>query len=135
MDALTTKTVAAFGISIALDMVLFGERDLMKSAYFGAATSSGIYSSGIVVTPILQALPLPSVNSSALDGKTVVQRGAEIATSAALSYGVNRYLLKNDDFGNSEMYFRLGTIALVDVLSTYASDYMTGQPLEFLTGN
>ena len=133
MDHLTTKTAAAFGLSIVADRMLFGETDMMKNTYFAVASSVGIYSAHLV-TPLVNLIPIPSLNASMYDGKTLTQRIAEVGTSSVLSYALNRYIFRNDEYANELMY-RIGTIVAIDFGAEYVADYMTGQPLEFLTGN
>ena len=79
-------------------------------------------------------LPIPTINKGLYDGKTLVDRIAEVGSSTGVAYALNRYVLNNDPY-NNELMTRVAIIAVSDVAGTYIVEYLNGKPLQYLTDN
>ena len=54
-----------------------------------------------------------------------------MAFGTGASYAINTYVLKNTNYYD-DIYKRLGVIVAADFIGEYISDYMTGEPLQYL---
>ncbi len=128
------KPMVAGAVAVLLDRNVIGESDMTRNAYFGAAVAVGIYASQFV-TPLADMLPgLPSLNDGIYEAKTLTKRIVEVSSGSASAYFLNKYVLMNDTHPNELMY-RIGIVAASDFIGEYVSDYMSGNPLAYLTGN
>ena len=116
-------------VAALLDHYYIDEPSLTRNAMFGASVAAGVYAAELV-TPLLMP-NLPSLNENLYNGKTMATRGTEVSLSAVSGYSLNKYVLNNDKF-NDEFYKRLAVIAVSDVVGTYLTEYLSGQPLSFI---
>lgn len=123
------KGASAVAISVLLEKFVNGNNDYMSTAKFGLATSAGILAGQLVSSSIPSFIP--SVKG-VYDGKSLLERVVEIGAGAGSGHVFNTYLFKND-YNPSDMPKKLGLIALTDILSEYASDYVNGQPLSYFS--
>ena len=131
MDSSMTKPLYVGLAGAVLDKFVMGETDMQKSAIFGGVLAVGTYASEYIA-PIIHQIPIPSLAKGLYDGKTLVTRIAEVGSNAGLTFAVNKYLLRNDNYAG-EMGKRLAVIMASDVIGTYVDEYMHSQPLQFLT--
>ena len=125
------KPLVVGGIAIALDRLYIGETDLMRNAYFGGAVAVGNYASEYIA-PLIHYVPIPTINKGLYDGKTLVDRIAEVSSSAGFAFLLNKYIMNNDRFSD-EFAQRVAVIAIADVIGTYAVEYIDNKPLAYLT--
>ena len=130
-DQSNLKPLVVGAVAVVLDKYWLGEVDMMRSVYFGGAVAVGNYASQYIA-PMINFIPIPTISKDLYDGKTLVDRIAEVGSSAGFAYMVNKYLLENDPYTN-EFMVRVGVIAISDVVGTYAVEYLNNQPLQFLT--
>ena len=120
------KPLLMAGAVVALDRFVLKNSNLNNSLYFGVAGAIGIYMGGMVA----KAIPLPLPSGDYFDGKTLELRIAEITIGTGVAYGLNRFVLKND-FNKNEMMKKVGVLAVADVISELADDYLSSRPLSF----
>jgi hypothetical protein len=125
------KPAVVGAVAVVLDKYWMGERDMMRSMYFGGAVAVGNYASEYIA-PLVNFIPIPTISKGLYDGKTLVDRIAEVSSSAGFAYMVNKYLLNNDPY-TGELMKRIGVIAVADVVGTYIVEYTNNQQLQFLT--
>lgn len=121
------KAAVTGAIAIAGDKYLLNEQDMTKSIYFGMAVTGGTLIGGMVGSSLPIVVPAGGIY---YDAKTLEQRLAEVGIGAALAYGINTQLLKND-FEYSQMYTKLALIAGSDFIAEYIVDYYENRPLSF----
>ena len=126
MSSLMQKPLLMAGAVVALDRFVLKNSNLNNSLYFGVAGAIGIYMGGMVA----KAIPLPLPSGDYFDGKTLELRIAEITIGTGVAYGLNRFVLKND-FNKNEMMKKVGVLAVADVISELADDYLSSRPLSF----
>jgi hypothetical protein len=133
MDNSLLKPVVVGLIAGALDKFYLNEKVVTRSLYFGAAVAVGNYSAEYIA-PLVNILPIPTINKGLYDGKTLMDRIVEVGASSATAYILNKYLLRNDPYVN-EMMTRVAVIAVSDVAGTYIVEYLNNKPLAYLTDN
>ena len=122
------KPLITAAVVVAIDQYVMKTRSMNDSLYFGAAAAVGVYAGGMVS----KAMPIDIGSGAYFDSKTVEARAAEIAIGAGGGYAINRFVLKND-FNQNDLIMKLGVIVAADFIAEYASDYITGKKLSFLT--
>ena len=120
----------ATGVAAALDRFVLNNVDNTSMAYFGGAVTAGVFAS------TLFSAYLPDMSSVVSDtayykSKEVEKRILEVAFGTGASYAINTYILKNTNYYD-DIYKRLGVIVAADFIGEYISDYMTGEPLQYL---
>ena len=133
MDNTLLKPVVVGMIAASIDKFYLGERNTMRSAYFGAAVAVGNYSAEYIA-PLVNMLPIPTIGKNLYDGKTLVNRIVEVGSSTAVAYVLNKYVMNNDPY-NNELLTRVAIIAVADAAGTYVVEYLNSKPLQFLTDN
>jgi hypothetical protein len=128
------KPIIAGGIAVALDQMYLKETNLQRSLYFGAAVAVGEYGAEFV-HPIIKHINIPSLSRDLYDSKTLMERMAEVGISSGVVYIFNKYVLQNDRYPltASEFLNRVSVIAAADFAATYATEYLYGKPLTYLT--
>ena len=102
---------------------------MQRSLIFGAITGAGSYLSEIVAPHVVPNLP--SLNVELYSGKQLGERITEVSIDTASVFVFNKYVLGNDIY-RDEMLQRMGVIAVADVVGTYISEYIDGQPLQYI---
>jgi len=118
------KSIVAGAVAVAADKYILKQSNMQSSLYFGAATAAGIYFSGNVIKMI------PSIGSFSTT-KTVGTRLAEVGTSSAAVYALNKFVL-NNDLNPQQFGMKIAVVVLSDVIGEYASDYNSGRDLSYL---
>ncbi len=126
MSSLMQKPLLMAGAVVAIDRFVLKQTNLNNSLYFGVAGAIGVYTAGMVATMV----PLPLPSGTYFDGKTLELRILEITIGSGVAYGINRFVLKND-FNKNDMMLKVGVIAVADVISELADDYLSSRPLSF----
>jgi hypothetical protein len=124
-ENLALKAVIFGGAVAGIDMFVFKETDLNSSLMLAGSASAGIYIADAVASYIPSNFKL-----AALDGKLVETRILEIGGVGATTYFLDKIIVGNKYF-ESNLMKRVVTIAAADVISTYATQYMSGQALSF----
>ena len=125
------KSGIAVGVAAVLDHYVMDIPDLQRNLIFGAVSAGSLFAGTVASQMIAPAVSISGGNSL-FQNKTIAERAVELSVGSAVGYAVNRYAL-NNDYNPSEMTKRLGVLVLTDVVSTYASDYVFGQPLDYLS--
>jgi hypothetical protein len=128
IDPLISKTLAGFAIATVIDLKYFQSPEIKRSVMFGASVATGILLSSQVSKQIV-----PDVGgvNGLIDGRTTLMRVGEVAGGSLASYGLNRFILKND-FDPSQAYKRIGAVAVSSIASEFISDYLSNQALGYL---
>ena len=122
------KPVVAAGIVYAIESYYFKNQDSMASLTFGAAVAVGIIASSYVAPTVLSIVQLE--DTSMYNGKTLETRIVELGCGVGASFILNKYIMNNDHF---DFYTnKIGTIVVADVLSTYISEFLAKEPLEYI---
>ena len=124
------KAGTAIPIASVLDRQLMGVYSVESNLMFGCITGASLYAGTFVANMIPVNI---SEGNSFVSGKTLVERVIEISAGSVIAYTMNRGL--GNDTSPADMTRRLGILVLTDVASSYAADYIVGQPLTYLTGN
>ena len=85
------KPLITGAVIVALDKYAMNQQNLNNSLYFGLAGAVGIFGAQIV-TPMI-----PKQGSGTMiDPRTLEGRILEVGLGAGATYGINRFVLKND---------------------------------------
>jgi len=124
------KPLATAGFCYLIDQFILNEPNMNKSAIFAASSGAGAYA-GMMLGSSLPDMSsyLPTYLGN---GKGLLQRCAEIGSGVGISYGVNRYVLRNTSYRENDMNKIMALIG-ADILGEYASDYIAGRPLSILS--
>ena len=125
------KTGIAVGIAALLDKYVMGVDDLQRNLIFGSVSAGSLFAGTFASQLVAPAVSISGGNSL-FQNKTIAERAVELSVGSAVGYAVNRYAL-NNDYNPSEMTKRIGCLALTDLTSEYISDYIFGQPLDYLS--
>ena len=125
------KPVLAGVIAGVLDRTVLKNEDMTSNATFALSVSAGTFLSGMVGTKIGDMLMPTDQVIYTFSSKTLLQRAIEITTSSGVSFIGNKYLFSND-FNNSNMFRRIGVIAVSEVIAEYATDIASGSPIGYL---
>jgi len=124
------KPLATAGFCYLIDKFILNEPNMNKSAIFAASSGAGAYAG------MMLGSSLPDMSSTLPtflgNGKGLLQRCAEIGSGVGISYGVNRYVLRNTSYRENDMNKIMALIG-ADILGEYASDYIAGRPLSILS--
>jgi len=119
------KAIIAGGVAGLLDKYVLNESVMENSIMFGASVATGIWLGDIVGN----AIP-DNMRTSLFDGKTVETRILEIGGTVGVAYGASK--LAGREILPYNALNKIGIVVVSDVVGTYASDYISGKPLEFL---
>jgi len=124
------KPLATAGFCYLIDQFILNEPNMNKSAIFAASSGAGAYAG------MMLGSSLPDMSSTLPtflgNGKGLLQRCAEIGSGVGISYGVNRYVLRNTSYRENDMN-KIMALVGADILGEYASDYIAGRPLSILS--
>jgi phage shock protein PspC (stress-responsive transcriptional regulator) len=127
------KPLIAGVVAGVAEHYLLGQSFVQNNFYFGASVAIGTWLSQLIAPAVVSMVP--QIGSDTLmNTKTVAVRLSEIGLGAGSSYAVNKFILKND-FSRSmdETNRKIGVIALSDFVSEYATDFIFGSELNYLT--
>jgi len=124
-ENLALKSIIFAGAVAGIDQFVFKEADMNSSLMLAGAGAAGIYVSDAVASYIPQNFKL-----AALDGKLVETRILEIGGVTASTYFLDKIILGNK-FYEANLMKRVVTLAGADVISTYITQYLSGQALSF----
>lgn len=123
------KTGVATLASAVLDRFVCGEQDYMQNAYFGVSTGLGV-GIGTYISSLTPAF-LPNDPNGLYTGQGVMDRAFEIGGGVAGTYVISKYLTK--DNYNTSITTKLLVVVASDFIAEYAKDYLTSQPMAFLS--
>jgi hypothetical protein len=127
-NPLYVKPLSCGLVAAALDKYALGQPDLKKSLYFGGSVAVGEAVATLSAPLVPNLIPLDLGN--AIDGKTVSGRVMEVSLATGASWGINKYLLKNE-ISREDWTRRLAVIAAASFAGEYISDYLVGNPLSY----
>ena len=122
------KITAAVAIATALDKYALGHVNLNESLIFGASVGAGVGLGDLVGGSF--SLVLPDASNAYLSSKSIIHRSVEVASGVGSAYLINKYFMKND-YDPSEMYKKLGVIALTSIASEAVADFYTGNSISY----
>ena len=122
------KPLVGGAVAAGLDNMWLMNKNTTANMYFGASVAIGLFASQIIEPLMPQIIPVSVLSN----GKTIEDRILEIGIGSASSYVLNKYILKND-YNINDMYKKLAIIAASDIAGEYASDYMAGRSLSYLS--
>ena len=129
---LFTKPVVAGAIAGALDHYVLQNSDIKSNAVFGASVGAGTFLADTFAGSLGSSVGSNLFGDSTLyNGSTLTQRVIEIAGGSVGSYVANRFLLKND-YVYSQVYQKIGVVAVSQIASIYLIEYMGGRTLSYL---
>ncbi len=125
INPVVLKALISLPIVYILDNKVAKDSEMMGSAYFAVSASAGIYVGSMLGTTLTSYLPsVPPTYTGVMD------RVSEIGLGVGSSWILNKYVLKNDAYGTTMT--RVGIVAIADIASSLAVDYLSGQPLVIL---
>ena len=123
----------AFATIIAggLDRYVMGVDDIECNTVFGLCTGASVLIGSYVSS--MENINFLGTGSVAgmYNDKTVAHRLVELGVGSSVAYGLNTYVLKNE-FNPNDFNTRILILVGTDFLSTYATEYMSGQVLSYL---
>ena len=119
-----TKSIIAGATGVIIDKYYFEEREMNRSLYFGASVAAGVFI-GTIASPMA-----PDFNLGSMGLKQIEERITEITFGSASAYILNKFVLKND-YSRDQLLYKLGAIALCDVVEELGSDLIAGRPLDY----
>ena len=122
------KPLVGGAVAAGLDNMWLMNKNTTANMYFGGAVAVGLFASQILEPLMPQIIPVSVLSN----GKTIEDRIIENLAGAGSAYVLNKYILKND-FNPNDMYKKLAIIAASDIAGEYASDYMAGRSLSYLS--
>ena len=128
MNPLYIKAGASVAISAVLDRFVLGEQEITKNLYFGLATGVGV-AAGSYLSSITPAL-LPDDASGLYTGKSVMSRVFEIGAGVGGVVVLDNYITKSNQ---TSLTGKLLVVFVTDFASEYLTDYLTTQPLAYLS--
>ena len=123
------KTGIAALAGAVLDRFVCGEQDMMQNVYFGLSTGVGV-GVGSYISSLTPAF-LPNDPNGLYTGRGVMDRTFEIGGGVASTYIISKYLTK--DNYNTSITTKLLVVVASDFIAEYAKDYLTTQPMAFLS--
>jgi hypothetical protein len=128
-NPLYVKPVAVGAVAAALDKYALGQPDFRKSLYFGGAVAVGEAVATLAGPAVPNLIPIIDMGN-AIDGKTVSARVMEVALATGSSWGINKYILKNE-VSRDDLMKRLAVIGASSFAGEYITDYLVGSPLSY----
>jgi hypothetical protein len=130
---LTVKVMANVLISASLDRLVNKQTDLTKNLTFGVQSGLGVYV-GNKIGSYFGTDPFPSLDDTntpqMYTSGGLVQRASEITGSSLSTYYLSKYMGGNSlSASDSNMNQKLIVLAASDMISEYASQYFTSNPL------
>ena len=128
------KPAIVTGVSVAIDMLVFGQKNFKNSLMYGISNGVGSFSSNMLINsglvPNLGSTNPPDSNKM-YSVFTVEERLIEVTLSFGAGYVVNKYLLDNDGTQH-DIIKKIGAIVVADVIAEYATDFLATRPLSYL---
>ena len=97
----------------------FKNTNLRSNLYFAGTVAAGTFVSSSIAESTKGMFPTSTAIGSLK--KNLESRVVEIAFVSGVSYGVNRFLLKNE-YNVNDMFMRVGAIAVSDIVSEVVSE-------------
>ena len=95
-----------------------------QAMYFGASVAAGQY---------IAEMFSPTIKSTlGTSAGSLLEKVAEIGSSGAAAYALNKYLLKNESYRDN-MTQDLATIVIANVGSELIDDFFSGRQLNYFT--
>jgi hypothetical protein len=110
------------------------QTDLTKNLTFGVQSGLGVYI-GNYVGNLMGTDPFPSLDDTSntpplYTSGGLVQRATEITGSSLSTYYLSKYMNGSGSSSDSNMNQKLIVLAASDMLSEYASQYLSSNPLQ-----
>lgn len=122
------KPLVSAGVAVALDVFYMKETSISRSLTLGGSVATGVYLGSMVgdIVPEMDAMPDVLGN-----GKGLFSRVAEVGSSVASSFLINKYVLKNTSY-REDLMQKVGVIVVADLVGEVVSDFLAGQPIMLL---
>ena len=125
------KTGIASLAGAVLDRFVCGEQDMMQNVYFGLSTGVGVGVGSYISSLTPAFLPNDTSGSNLYTGKGVMDRTFEVGGGLASSFIISKYITKDNN--NCPMTTKLLVVVASDFIAEYAKDFLTTQPMAFLS--
>ena len=113
------KPIVAASTILLIDRMYFKNTNLRSNLYFASTVAAGTFVSSSIAESAKGMFPTSTAVGSLK--KNLESRVVEIAFVSGVSYGVNRFLLKNE-YNVNDMFMRVGAIAVSDIVSEVVSE-------------
>ena len=113
------KPIVAASTILLIDRLYFKNTNMRSNIYFAGSVFAGTFVSSSIAESTKGMFPTSTAVGSLK--KNLESRVVEIACVSGVSYGVNRFLLKNE-YNVNEMFMRVCAIAVSDVVSEVVSE-------------
>ena len=135
LSPMYVKPILVSTVSVAIDMLIFGQKNLKNSLMYGCANGIGSLSSNMLINSGM--VPNLGSTSSVVDPDkmysvfTVQERILEIGMSFGAGYTLNKYILNNDG-AQHDIIKKVGAIVAADVIAEYFTDFLAARPISYL---
>ena len=119
--------VAAF----AIDTFAFGSQDQQSSMLLGAGVGAAFFAAPYVSNMLPFESTLSSIGTDG--GVSAEARVVECGLGLGMTYLIEEYVL-NNGFHQEDLSRKMACIVGADFISTYLSEYLSAQPLAFVSG-
>ena len=113
-SASIVKPFVAASTILLIDRMYFKNTNLRSNLYFAGTVAASTFVSSSIAESTKGMFPTSTMVGSLK--KNLESRVVEIAFVSGVSYGVNRFLLKNE-YNVNDMFMRVAAIAVSDVVS------------------
>ena len=113
------KPFVASATILCIDRFFFMNMNLKSNLYFAGSVAASTFVSSSIAESTRNMFPTSTMIGSL--GKNLESRVLEIACVSGTAYATNRFLLKNE-YNLNELGWRLGAIAVGDIISEFASE-------------
>ena len=118
-SASIVKPIIAASTILLIDRMYFKNTNMRSNLYFAGTVAAGTFVSSSVAEMSKNMFPTSTMVGSLK--KNLESRVVEIAFVSGVSYGANRFLLKNE-YNVNDMFMRVAAIAVSDVVSEVVSE-------------
>ena len=113
------KPIVAASTILLIDRMYFKNTNLRSNLYFASTVAAGTFVSSSIAESAKGMFPTSTAVGSLK--KNLESRVVEIAFVSGVSYGVNRFVLKNE-YNVNDMFMRVASITVSDIVSEVVSE-------------
>ena len=121
ISASVVKPFISSATILCIDRFFFMNMNLKSNLYFAGSVAVSTLVSSSIAESTKNMFPTNTMMGSL--GKNLESRILEIACVSGTAYATNRFLLRNE-YNLNELGWRLGAIAVADVLSEFISEFV-----------
>ena len=113
------------------DYYLLGNKNINTAGMFGTAVGASIYVAPYIATIVPPLSSLATIPFGTDNGKSLELALIELGAGVGLTLVLDKFVLKR---ASGNMLKKVGVVVLSDFVGEYANDYMTKQPLNYISG-